>query len=234
MALTTYPVYGDSDAYYDILQDLNFFTSVTKSVVQDGSYWNKIITCSDAYGQRFVSTFYRVNEDGSGGQNASHIYHYGTQGHILSCGTNGADQTYGEASLFPQIVYKTESSLVVLLQTNGYALNQPLKYFVLTKDNNGVAAVLTTNNGAPAQASTGIYRVASKDASSVYQPQNWHTISSATTLVPATTNDLTKVTFLPKVFRAVNTQLFTTQPGLATLNNNDYLCLYGPVFIRID
>ena len=108
--------------------------------------------------------------------------------------------------------------------------------FVITKDNNGEVAVATsTDNTNYSYASVwNLGWFATKGSNAGVTGLGESTIKSATTLVPYASDDVSKVAYSPKVFRAPCSQVSTGQVGFATLNNSEYLCLYGCVFVKID
>lgn len=231
MALTTHPIYGDTEQLYNILSTSGLFTSVTKSIVDS----TKTITCSDLTGTRLVVKVSGVEPDGSGGTNMGYTYYYGGDKYFYCMDYDGHDYELKEWR-FPYIVYQTTSTLVIVCtgRTNSTP-TWPLPFVVFTKDNNGYVGVLCSNNYDGIWDNACPYTV-SKDASApiYYYSPKFATIGSATTLVPAVTNDASKVTYFPKVFRGVSTQYRTDQVGLATLNDNEYLSLFGGAFVRID
>lgn len=232
MALSTHPIYGDTEALYNILSTSGLFASVTKSIVESV----KTITCSDLTGPRLTIKVTNVEADGSGGSQCGYTYHYGGNKSWYCLDFDGSYET--DTSRFPYIVYQTTSTIVIVAAArNATNPEWPLKLLVLTKDNNGYVGVLTSNSYNNGLWGNDLPRSISKDANSPLQYGSNNpcaTLSSASTLVPFTTNDASKVTFFPKLFRAVATQYRTDQIGLASLNNNEYLSLYGAAFVRID
>lgn len=234
MALNSYPIYGNTDSFYNILSGSGLFTTVTKSVVEGV----KTITCADPLGTRFVTKVTNVNGEGAEqfGSQCGHTYYFGNNNH-WNCGDFDGSYETAEAR-FPHIVYTTTSSMVVVMTTrNNLSATWPLKVLVLTKDNNGSVGVLTSNSYDDGLWNNDYPRAISREAPSplLFSSDNVIArIGSAATLVPITTNDVSKVVFFPKVFRAVSTQFKDTQIGLSTLNNNEYLSLYGAVFVKID
>lgn len=233
MALTTHPIYGDTEQLYNILSTSGLFTSVTKSVVEG----TKTITCSDTYGTRLVVKVTGVNPDGSGGTSCGYTYYYGGDKTFYCLDESGS---YAELRdwRFPHIVYQTTSTIVIDVNNVGSPAYYPLCLLVLTKDNNGQVGVFCSNNYANWWDSYPPWAV-SKDARVPlsFNGSNASRIAylgSASTLVPITTNDYSKVTYFPKLFRAVSSQYQSANIGLATLNDNEYLSLYGAVFVRID
>lgn len=234
MALNSYPIYGNTDDFYDILSGSGLFTTVTKSVVEG----TKTITCADPLGTRFTTKVTNLNDEGAEQylSQCGHTYYHGNNNHWY-CGDFDNSQETAEAR-FPHIVYTTTSSIVVVMtRRNNLSATWPLKLFVLTKDNNGSVGVLTSNSYDNGLWNNDYPRAISRESASPLYFGNENPIArigSAATLVPITTNDVSKVVFFPKLFRAVSTQFKDTQIGLATLNNNEYLSLYGAVFVKID
>lgn len=236
MALTTHPIYGDTEQLYNILSTSGLFTSVTKSIVENV----KTITCSDTYGTRLVVKVTNVEADGSGGSTCGYTYYYGgdKQWWCLDFDNTGYET---RDNRFPYIVWQTTSTIVIAATTRG-ASNPtwPLPCLVLTKDNNNVVGVLTSNGYSQGFWGSDKPRSISKDASapiwfdSSYGVGNFAVIGSASTLVPVSTNDASKVTYFPKLFRGVMSQYQANRIGLATLNDNEYLSIYGAAFVRID
>lgn len=235
MGLTTYAVYGNIGTLYEILQSSGFFTSVTSSI-SDGT---RTITCSDAHGERFIVKITGVDENGEPTSNTSKCgYDYYTvSGTRLTCCSTPTGTTRTKASWFPYIIRKTTSSMV--FNTCDWTGTTPqVGAFVITKDNNGEIAVATSEDS-----SGGVNTYATRWNSGWFATKGSNAgttglgasvIKSATTLVPYASDDVSKVAYSPKVFRAPCSQVSTGQVGLATLNNSEYLCLYGCVFVKID
>lgn len=231
MALTTHPIYGDTEQLYNILSTSGLFTSVTKAIVDS----TKTITCSDTFGTRLVVKVNGVAADGSGGTACGYIYHYGVDKTFYCVDYSGEDYEAYDYR-FPYIVYQTTTTIVIACNTMSGSQQWPMKVLVLTKDNNGYVGILSSTSNSNMWSSD-LPRSLSKDASSPMQYVSGNRIAnlgSASTLVPVTTNDFSKVTYFPKLFRAVCSQYQSNNIGLATMNDNEYLSLYGAVFVRID
>lgn len=237
MALTTHPIYGDTEQLYNILSTSGLFTSVTKSIVENV----KTITCSDTYGTRLAVKVTNVEPDGSGGSQCGYRYYYGGD-KTWDCLSFDNSSSETDEYRFPYIVYQTTSTLVIVTASRTATdPTWPLKCLVLTKDNNNYVGVLTSNSYENGFWNNDVPRSISKDASApiLYSYSSgiyckFAVIASASTLVPVTTNDASKVVYFPKVFRGVMTQYQSNRIGLATLNDNEYLSLYGAAFVRID
>lgn len=238
MALTTHPLYGDTEQLYNILSTSGLFTSVTKTIVEG----TKTITCSDTSGTRLVITVTNVNPDGSGGDTIGYTYYYGGDKTFYCLDESGSAVELRNWR-FPCIVYQTTSTIVIDVTNVGGSEAYPHCVLVLTKDNNGYVGVFSSNNYANWWGNSAPPWSVSKDAAS---PLKYYDgsgssdagriarLGSASALVPITTNDFSKVVYFPKLFRAVSSQYQSNNIGLASLNDNQYLSLYGAVFVRID
>ena len=234
MALTTHPIYGDTEQLYNILSTSGLFTSVTKAIVDS----TKTITCSDTFGTRLVITVTDVEPDGSGGSTIGYTYYYGGDKTFYCMDSSGSDAELRNWR-FPHIVYQTTSTIVIDVGIVDSPGAYPHCLTVLTKDNNGYVGVFCSNNYENWWGNNPPWAV-SKDAATPLHFDGGSSapkiayLGSASTLVPITTNDYSKIVYFPKVFRAVSSQYQSPNIGLATLNDNQYLSLYGAVFVRID
>lgn len=232
MSLQTYGVYGNIEQMYTILQGCGLFNTVTSSVVEG----TRTINCNDASG--VVLRVICTHVDGNGRETSSSgcgfIYFYGN-GQSHACGCDWSDSSETDTSWFPWSVYQTTSSLIIRNcgSYNGTKLKDCL--FIISKDNNNELSCLSTPfNGSPPSIWGNNAWFLTKGASTPHRYSSFYEVATTTTLVPFASNDVSKSAFSPKVFRAVCTQIETGQVGLATMNSNDYVCVYGPVFVRID
>lgn len=233
MALQTFGVNGNIEMLYTILQGCGLFNTVTSSVVEG----TRTIDCNDASGVRLRFTCTNVDANGreTGSSVCGFLYFYGN-GSSHGCGENWGDTSVTDSRWFPFVVYKTTSSLIICNGATYDGTKSKDCLFVISKDNNNELCCLSSQFNALGYAIWTDSWFLTKGATSPIEfgSGELYTTATTTTLVPFASSDPAKAAFSPKVFRAVNTQLQTTQIGKATMNGNDYVCLYGPVFVRID
>lgn len=241
MALSTYNVNGDLTLFKNILQNSGLFVSVTDTTIAGTTNYDRTISASDAYGVRLQLIAKNVSEEGvtSSSTQVGIFYYHGSDMRTELFQQFGSAETFRNDQ-FPRVVYTTTSTIVI--KPGGYqggAGSYPYRTAVITKDNNGELLLINKTMGSISGDGMGGWNnacyVISRGVSTALNMNTNSTLcSSATTLVPYPSTDVSKTVFTPKVYRAVFTQVDHMLECRAVLNENEYLSLNGACLVRCD